>query len=82
MNYRRILCNRGKAGQTPKQAGMKLLCRPSLPHGNTFYSLPYHYRQTHAALPPLWRIDFVAVELDRNGEPSRIELIENAIGEA
>ncbi|MEE9583541.1 MAG: YraN family protein [Dehalococcoidales bacterium] len=42
----------------------------------------YHYRQAHASLPPLWRIDFVAVELDRNGEPSRIELIENAIGEA
>ncbi|MEE8193899.1 MAG: YraN family protein [Dehalococcoidales bacterium] len=42
----------------------------------------YHYRQAHASLPPLWRIDFVAVELDRNGKPSRIELIENAIGEA
>lgn len=41
-----------------------------------------HYRQTHNNLPPLWRIDVVAVELDRRGKPSRIELIENAVGEA
>jgi putative endonuclease len=41
-----------------------------------------HYRQTHDNLPPLWRIDVVAVELDRKGKPSRIELIENAVGEA
>lgn len=40
-----------------------------------------HYLQTHDNLPPLWRIDVVAVELDRNGKPSRIELIENAVGE-
>jgi putative endonuclease len=41
-----------------------------------------HYQQTHDNLPPLWRIDVVAVELDRRGKPSRIELIENAVGEA
>jgi putative endonuclease len=41
-----------------------------------------HYRQTHNNLPQLWRIDVVAVELDRRGKPSRIELIENAVGEA
>ena len=41
-----------------------------------------HYQQDHDNLPQLWRIDFVAVELDRKGEPSRIELIENAVGEA
>jgi len=41
----------------------------------------YYYRQTHDDLSPLWRIDFVAVELDQRGEPSRIELIENAVGE-
>lgn len=40
------------------------------------------YRQTHNHLPPLWRIDVVAVELDPKGKPSRIELIENAVGEA
>ena len=40
------------------------------------------YRQTHDNLPPSWRIDVVAVELDRNGRPSRIEIIENAVGEA
>ena len=41
-----------------------------------------HYQQTHDNLPPLWRIDVVAVELNQRGKPSRIELIENAVGEA
>ena len=40
-----------------------------------------HYWQTHNNLPPLWRIDVVAVEIDRKGKPLRIELIENAVGE-
>jgi len=39
------------------------------------------YRQSHSNLPPLWRIDMVAVELDQRGKLSRIELIENAVGE-
>jgi len=33
-------------------------------------------------LPPLWRIDVVAVELNQEGKLSRIELIENAVSEA
>jgi len=41
-----------------------------------------HYRQTHHNLPQLWRIDVVAVELSQKGKPSRMELIENAVGEA
>ena len=41
----------------------------------------YHYQQTHQKLPELWRIDFVAVELDDGGKPSRIEHYENAVGE-
>jgi putative endonuclease len=41
-----------------------------------------HYQQTHSNLPQLWRIDVVAIELDRKGKPSRMELIENAVGEA
>lgn len=44
-------------------------------------ALAARYLQTHDNLPPLWRIDVVAVELDQKGEPSRIELIENAVGE-
>ena len=40
-----------------------------------------HYRQTHDNLPLLWRIDFVAVELNQKGKPSRLELIENAVGD-
>jgi len=40
-----------------------------------------HYQQTHDHLPQSWRIDVVAVELNQKGKPSRIELIENAVGE-
>ncbi len=40
----------------------------------------YYYQQTHDSLPSLWRIDFVAVTLNQQGE-TRIELIENAVGE-
>jgi len=39
----------------------------------------YHYQQTHDDLPQSWRIDFVAVELDARGKPSRIELFQNAV---
>ena len=42
----------------------------------------FHYQQTHNNLPLSWRIDVVAVELNQNGKPLRIELIENAISEA
>ena len=45
-------------------------------------AVAYRYKQTHDNLPPLWRIDVVAIELDQKGKPSRIELIENAVGEA
>jgi putative endonuclease len=41
-----------------------------------------HYQQSHSNLPPSWRIDVVAVELNQAGKPSRIELIENAVDEA
>ena len=40
-----------------------------------------HYQQSHDNLPQLCRIDVVAIELNQKGEPSRIELIENAVGE-
>jgi len=39
------------------------------------------YRQTHDNLPAQWRIDFVAVELDRNAKPLRIDIIENAVSD-
>jgi putative endonuclease len=37
------------------------------------------YTTTHENLPPLWRIDVVAIELDEKGKTRRMELIENAI---
>jgi len=42
-------------------------------------TLALTYTSTHQNLPPLWRIDVVAIELDDKGKPKRIELIENAI---
>lgn len=41
----------------------------------------FQYRQTHNNLPSLWRIDVVAVELAPKGKLSRVELIENAVGD-
>ena len=37
------------------------------------------YLNSHQNLPPQWRIDFVAIELDQEGKATRIEIIENAI---
>ncbi|MDP2919472.1 MAG: YraN family protein [Dehalococcoidia bacterium] len=37
------------------------------------------YRQAHNGLPTEWRIDVVAVELDRSGKVQRLEIIENAV---
>ena len=39
-----------------------------------------HYGQDHKNLPPQRRIDVVAVELDKAGKATRLELIENAVG--
>ncbi len=42
-------------------------------------SLALAYLQTHRNLPSSWRFDVVAIELDRDKQISRIELIQNAI---
>ncbi len=42
-------------------------------------ALALAYINTHQNLPPLWRIDVVAVEVDQKGKVNRIELIQNAI---
>jgi putative endonuclease len=42
-------------------------------------ALALTYIDTHQNLPPLWRIDVVAIEVDDKGKTKRIELIENAI---
>jgi putative endonuclease len=39
------------------------------------------YVQSHEMQESPWRIDFIAVEVDKNGNPLRIEQIENAVGE-
>ncbi len=40
------------------------------------------YCEEHPGTPEQRRIDVVAVEMDAAGEPTRIELIRNAVGEA
>ena len=45
-------------------------------------TVAYHYQQDRSNLPPLWRIDVVAIELDHKGKPLRTELIENAVSDA
>ncbi len=37
------------------------------------------YINTHQKLPPLWRIDVVALEVNDKGKATRINLVENAI---
>lgn len=43
-------------------------------------SLAMIYLQSHEGLPSDWRIDVVAVELGRDRQPERIEVVQNAIG--
>ncbi len=40
-------CNRRKAGRTPTEAGMRLICRPVPPTPTSFH-LPYQYHHTHS----------------------------------
>jgi putative endonuclease len=37
------------------------------------------YNSTHQNLPPQWRIDVIAIELDDKGRTKRMEHIENAV---
>jgi putative endonuclease len=41
--------------------------------------LAEQYGQTHENLPEAWRIDVVAIQMERNGKITRIEIIENAV---
>ena len=43
-----VPCNRRKAGSTPEQAGMKLLCHPDPPRGHTYFYIPHSYLQTQS----------------------------------
>lgn len=41
-----------------------------------------HYGQHRENLPSSWRIDVLAIQMEKNGKLSRIELIENAVVES
>lgn len=38
-----------------------------------------HYEQHHPSLPPSWRIDLVAIQMNSQGKVCRVELIENVV---
>lgn len=40
-----------------------------------------YYWQSRSNLPESWRIDVIAIEMNSRGRVSRIELIENAVGD-
>lgn len=44
-------------------------------------TLAARYGQSHPGLPDTWRIDVVAIEMNKNGSASRIEIIENAVSD-
>lgn len=44
-------------------------------------TLAQYYRQEHENLPLNWRIDVVAIEMEKSCKVTRIEIIENAVGE-
>jgi putative endonuclease len=44
-------------------------------------TLAARYGQSHKNLPEAWRIDVVAIQMNRDGRASRIEIIENAVSE-
>ena len=43
-----VSCNRRKAGRTPEQAGMKLICRPYPPSNNSLFTIPHQHLQTRS----------------------------------
>ena len=49
--------------------------------GKRLVSLAQTYLQSHEDLPTQWRIDVIAIDMDRQGKPGRVELIENAISD-
>jgi putative endonuclease len=44
-------------------------------------TLAARYGQSHNNLPEAWRIDVVAIQMNKDGRASRIEIIENAVSE-
>jgi putative endonuclease len=48
---------------------------------NHMRATAFQYIQSHQDLPEQWSIGLVAVELDQSGKVSRIELLDNAVGE-
>ena len=93
-NYR---CSEGEIDIVAKHkdslAFIKVRTRKSLEFGSPeesvtaakkekLVTLALTYLQTHGNLPPFWRIDVIAIELNQRGKASRIELIENAISQS
>ena len=48
---------------------------------NKLRAVAAHYGQNRDNLPVSWRIDVLAIQMERDGKVSRMELIENAVSE-
>ncbi len=66
-----VRTRRGSAFGTPQES-----LTPA--KGRKIITTAQTYLQTHEDLPLDWRIDVVAVEMDKGGKLLRLELIENA----
>ena len=54
----------------------------TLAKGQRLVVLAQTYLQSHEGLPVQWRIDVIAIDMDRQGRASRVDLIENAISDS
>jgi putative endonuclease len=90
-NYR---CKEGEVDIIARDGDCLVFVEVRAKSGNTFGSpeesvtarkkehlknVAIRYQETHDGLPTQWRIDFVAVELDREGKPRRIEVVKDAV---
>jgi putative endonuclease len=53
----------------------------TLKKANHLRAAAYTYLNTHQNIFELWRIDFVAVEIDNKGKAKRIEIFESAVSD-
>ncbi len=67
-----VRTRRGRRGPTPEQSLTPAKQAKLIEVART-------YLQEHALTDARWRIDFVAVEMDRRGVLQRIELLRNAV---
>lgn len=72
--FTEVRCKRSLAFGTPEES-------ITMAKKKKMIATAQSYVQHHHLLCTSWRIDFIAIEIDRNNQVTRIEHYENAIGE-